>query len=462
MSGLEVAGLAVGVVLPIVVEAIKAYSSTRKKIKTYRGYSNELHRLYRRLDVQRQNFLNECQLILREVVDDPEDMVDNVNHYAWRDRQLGQRLEERLLKNCESCVWIVENIQERLASIDEELGRFDVLRAEKLQNEPMKNTIRRVRKQVCIAFRKAELENQLQALKDLNADLMQIRSYLSEFKAQQREALGTISEAAGSTLTNLGLGNDICRHLQENVCEPRDGSEHCDHCLGYLELPQQSKHLFYCPGTPRIPSQPATQPRRASSMSVADVLQCLPAEQFELDQQLHLAHRLAVATLQFNSTPWLCDSWRTEDVFVLASNQPNMSTSILQTLHFQASCPTDIDERATPPKPNSPTSPTESPLELLYGIRNAPLFSLGVALLEVSQQRPLHFRGVNPENEVIAVRRLARGSMRLGPRYKEIVRRCLECDFGYGNDLGKSDLQSAVYGQVVCQLEEMMKKICLD
>lgn len=133
MSGLEVAGLAVGVVLPVVVEAIKAYSSTRKKIKTYRGYSGELHRLYRRLDVQRQNFLNECQLILREVVDDPEDMVDNVNHYAWRDRQLDQRLEERLLKNCESCVWIVENIQERLASIDEELGCFDILRAEKLQ-----------------------------------------------------------------------------------------------------------------------------------------------------------------------------------------------------------------------------------------------------------------------------------------------------------------------------------------
>lgn len=271
-----------------------------------------------------------------------------------------------------------------------------------------------------------------------------------------------VSAAAGSTLTNLGLENDICRHLQENVCEPRDGSEHCDHYLGYLELPQQSKHLFYCPGTPRIPSQPATEPRRASSISVAEVLQCLPAEQFELDQQLHLAHRLAVATLQFNATPWLCDSWRTEDVFVLGSNQPNMSKSALQTLHFQASCPTNIGERATAPEPDSPTSPTESPLELLYGIRNAPLFSLGVALLEVSQQRPVHFRGVNPENEVIAVRRLARGSMRLGPRYKEIVRRCLECDFGYGNDLEKSELQSAVYGQVVWQLEEMMKKLCLD
>lgn len=94
----------------------------------------------------------------------------------------------------------------------------------------MKNTIRRVRKQVRIAFRKAELENQLQALKDLNADLMQIRSYLSQFKAQQREALGTVMVQRRVPRQYTGI-QDAARTLHEALmrywhCETRTHIEH--------------------------------------------------------------------------------------------------------------------------------------------------------------------------------------------------------------------------------------------
>ena len=104
-------------------------------------------------------------------------------------------------------------------------------------------------------------------------------------------------------------------------------------------------------------------------------------------------------------------------------------------------------------------APSHSTAELLYGVRNMSLFSLGVALLEIGRWKPLQYS--TAEDPVITVRKMARGPLILGSKYREIVRKCLECDFGYGNDLNTSDLKSAVYGGVVCPLEEMVEKLCI-
>jgi len=58
--------------------------------------------------------------------------------------------------------------------------------------------------------------------------------------------------------------------------------------------------------------------------------------------------------------------------------------------------------------------------------------------------------------DVVAVRKAAAKPSRLGPRYDELAERCLSCDFGYGADLSKPQLQNAIYGGVIQELEEMV------
>ena len=134
MSGLEVAGLGVGILLPLVVEALKGYSTTRKQLKTYRAYSNEVRRLYNHFGIQRDNYFNECQLLLQDLVgDDAEDMLDDCSHHRWGDSDLAERIRKRLENNYDNCVRIMKAIKETLEEVAEELKPFDVLLSEKSQ-----------------------------------------------------------------------------------------------------------------------------------------------------------------------------------------------------------------------------------------------------------------------------------------------------------------------------------------
>ena len=49
----------------------------------------------------------------------------------------------------------------------------------------------------------------------------------------------------------------------------------------------------------------------------------------------------------------------------------------------------------------------------------------------------------------------------LGPRYQRIVQKCLQCNFGFGNDLETTNLQSAVYRGVVSELETMIDSLSI-
>ena len=199
--------------------------------------------------------------------------------------------------------------------------------------------------------------------------------------------------------------------------------------------------------------------------SLAEVLTKASEDDFEADDRLKLAHRLSKTVLQFHSTPWLDDEWYIEN-FHLFGAPSHASDAAFQLLHLDAQFP-NCRERSTPLSAEGVAKPSIadkkfgsfslSILDLCHGIRNMTLFSLGVALLEIGQWAPLQFTKL--DDPLLAVRTMARGPMQLGSKYREIVRMCLECDFGYGNDLSKTDLQGAVYGSVVCQLEDMVKRL---
>lgn len=47
----------------------------------------------------------------------------------------------------------------------------------------------------------------------------------------------------------------------------------------------------------------------------------------------------------------------------------------------------------------------------------------------------------------------------LGTRYAEVTRKCIQCDFGRGSDLDDVALQESFYWEVVCELEELERKL---
>lgn len=94
--------------------------------------------------------------------------------------------------------------------------------------------------------------------------------------------------------------------------------------------------------------------------------------------------------------------------------------------------------------------------QLECGIRNLTMHSLGVALLQIGQ-----WDSLRPDDivEIRKVANLAERDSRLGPRYQRLTQKCLDCDFGFGKDLAQPELQSAVYRDVVCELEDLISSL---
>jgi hypothetical protein len=93
MSGIEVAGLVFGVI-PIIVEVLKAYRATRDRLNAFRKHTQIVNEVQLRYRVAATNFSNDCQLLLKAVVDDAYElsqMVGDPQHSGWHDPQLEAR-----------------------------------------------------------------------------------------------------------------------------------------------------------------------------------------------------------------------------------------------------------------------------------------------------------------------------------------------------------------------------------
>ena len=173
-------------------------------------------------------------------------------------------------------------------------------------------------------------------------------------------------------------------------------------------------------------------------ISLVELLRSATDKSMEISDQLKIAHKLTVALLQFQSTPWLSPC-RDQARELSAQNLADPETySKLTTTAAEAEA---------------------APDHLLYGINNMELCSLGIALSAIGHRRPLQdLKLENEPNDIITARRL---SIHLGRRYQEIIRKCLWCDFSAGFGLETTKLQSAVYSEVVVALEGMMRSLTI-
>jgi hypothetical protein len=115
MSGIEIAGLIFGVV-PVVVEILKSYRTAKERLNTFRKYGSVIHDVQLRYRVAATSFSNDCQLLLRAVVDDARElpeMLEDPQHSGWHDPRLEPRFRTFLgqdYKLFEDIVVLIRNV----------------------------------------------------------------------------------------------------------------------------------------------------------------------------------------------------------------------------------------------------------------------------------------------------------------------------------------------------------------
>jgi hypothetical protein len=134
MSGIEVASLVIGV-LPILVEAVKSYTTIYRGFQTFRHYSKEVRTFSVQLKTQKGIFCNEIRLLLRlvenaKVVDE---MIEDAGDSRWASKQLNDRLSAILQHDFELYKNTIEETVEIVEQLKLEVEKYDVLLADKAQ-----------------------------------------------------------------------------------------------------------------------------------------------------------------------------------------------------------------------------------------------------------------------------------------------------------------------------------------
>ena len=206
-------------------------------------------------------------------------------------------------------------------------------------------------------------------------------------------------------------------------------------------------------------------------------------DNFSRDQICALAKHAALAVLQYHSTPWLPDS-RTMSKQMTAENIPenplDTSKMYLRLLERPKNLFSSMSEGNLAESRLADQALLHDLQQPRYepGIKNEALFGLGIVLLELESDEPLDtILSRFPEaewgaaatqertNESLFHRLLLpkyRAGYRIGAAYGNIVRKCLDCDFGLGlreNSLKDRELQVAVYNQVVRELESLRSSL---
>jgi len=252
-------------------------------------------------------------------------------------------------------------------------------------------------------------------------------------------------------LPDLCVRSNFCMQMRKCSDQYRRDT---DVCIGILEKTSSCEHLVYLPplADTRCVKEGVSLTQLISSMTRKNLGEMLP--QYE---RLRLAKSLAVAILQFQATPWLAGPWRSQDVLFFDLDNSNSLRGLALTTPY-LNVPIASQQSGQPMHPSTIAAKScLAPNPLLY--------SFGVVLLELayeaplqSLQQPCDLEGGQESRyaEFFAARRLSKtlGSM-LGSTYAQIVRKCLTCDFGGGDDLRDQTLQAEFYRDVVCELERL-------
>ncbi|KAF2998007.1 hypothetical protein E8E13_007355 [Curvularia kusanoi] len=510
MSGIEIAGLVIGV-LPLLVELVKSYSTISRRAHVLRHYGKTVKSLSTQLETQNGLFMNEIRLLLLCVEEENvvEEMLADDNNERWTNDELGKKLHRVLGDNYLICRNIIEEIKDMIEELRKDLKQFDIFWDRKLKGESI-NDLSTLRLQMNALQEYPATTKQYTAVpknygsiqvaaRKLHEALCEAwccddaahRSHYAKLCLEahvqsevQLDLAISCHEPDDTSLASSAYPPPIWLHVQSTSTSSTKSDRHIQHntisvlkkkpsselqqtsgsrkrtklakVVGYLESPQMYKHRFY------FQENDLHIQRNVSELhSIFDVMRYDAEDALDIVDQIKLAHRASKAILQYNNTPWLDSRWRLRDLKYFGLKDL-LDEDALKTLH--------VSSQLSSPKDNSTTrchmedvQETQDSVsyEVRYGINNMSLFFLGVALLEIAHWKPIEDQ-MTPKDlndQVFAARRIASQPSHMGPVYHRIARKCLQGNFGAEPDLGQKSLQTAVYNDVVCELESMIKKL---
>ena len=204
------------------------------------------------------------------------------------------------------------------------------------------------------------------------------------------------------------------------------------------------------------------------AVSLADVVH-MSAEAKEPQSPLtilQLAKLLSMTTLEYSSTPWLADKWRSIDIrFFKIFNTQDKTLLISPHISVKA-VQRQADWNGNLEVPNNNEVDSQD-LDMSCA-RNETLFSLAIVLLELGFSKPwnslrkdvcLEPTSGRINDYTIAMKLTRTLSKQIGIEYAEIVRKCLGCDFGLGeNDFTSVDLRQRFASEVI----DVLERLCRD
>ncbi|KAF1949882.1 hypothetical protein CC80DRAFT_529157 [Byssothecium circinans] len=450
MSGIEIAGLVFGVV-PVVVEILKSYSTAKRRLATFSQHAEVACDIQLRFQVAAANFNNDCRLLLQATIAHPSEvseMMDDPTHKSWQEQ--GKDIEQRLrslmckiqkrrnipsaciirkavprsyqqirvasqqlgesIHDSWSCVNTSHNGHQAKLSLDAKSGHDNVQLNVVVASDVLRGLNRFIRTipltTMCRPSADVPIWLHIQSITSLTT----YRVPKSPPPALANALCHGIRDASHVQTQTSPSKAKSKKRVQIN--DPKDNVR-CAQSFAMLDLKTIESvccHVRRVRSSTKLAvNDVSSTTRRRGAMPIKSLVQ-----RFRILQQITLAHKLAEAVLQYHSTSWLP-----------------------QALHLSNRFPDH----------NSPNTEFKQELVVLkhtFGIRNLTLAKLGLDGIpyEIIEVRKL----LNEQHHSI---------MTLGPHYLEVVRKCIYCDFSCDDDLQGEALQSAVYTEVVCALQNM-------
>jgi hypothetical protein len=245
---------------------------------------------------------------------------------------------------------------------------------------------------------------------------------------------------------------DFCARLRTGTCQSMRFPSST--VVGALEQTTTCRHLVHQPtASAQVPVTPTPLTQFVSQISSRGQAREIP--EF---QQLHLAKSLALAVLQFHATPWLAESWHSDNILISGASRAENG-------HLRSSSSPYLKVRVAQRQDTVDAPDAAVSAQSMVSIApNLLLFRLGVMFLELAYGSTFKtLRETQPSESLPADNRVADFLLArqladevgesLGADFAAIVRKCLRCDFGCGEDLDNPALQARLYEDVVCKLE---------
>ncbi|KAK3347007.1 hypothetical protein B0T25DRAFT_553411 [Lasiosphaeria hispida] len=244
---------------------------------------------------------------------------------------------------------------------------------------------------------------------------------------------------------NLGGTVDMCNHLFKQSRDLQGQGQ--ESSIGYLKSQNNLSHHLT---TDESRESTAIQTHPRPPASLASAVRQERAVDISVNDQLRLALRLSQAVLQYHATQWWPESWDLSHLSYFDTGT-ELSES-LETLHIGTRL-TSKTEAVTlqAALADALSPPADDDGLLLCGVRNVTLYCLGATLLQIGRWECL------PDpSDIVQIRKTAARPSRMGPKFDRLIASCLYCDFGFGADLNTRELQTAMYENVICELERMV------